>query len=201
MTILDRQRLIAALRRGDIVCNGPVPPTSIQGAQIDVRLGAYAWLPSPDDLRPFRLHTDDQRERMFLVRADANGELVIPPFTFALACTEEFIGTRWGSGLIPEFKMRSTPARGGVLHGIAAWGDEGFAWRWALELFNAMPFPLVLCHNERIGSMIFHRITRLQRLQRWLKGERSGYKGYGANGRDVSQWRPAELLMRRGNMR
>lgn len=82
---------------------------------------------------------------------------VIPKGTFFLAYTEEFIGTRGGSNIHPQFYQRSTMARKGLSHTLAAWGDVGFFNRWAMEYYTLKDIEIY--PGDRVAQMSFNYTT------------------------------------------
>lgn len=193
--ILGTEQIRAALADGAIICDPA--PTTIEGAHIDVRLGAHYWgFVGPD---AFDNTTDDWALRLatadplsFFVEGDATrtGVVWVPARSFILAHTVEFIGTAPGSGLLPTLHTRSTLARWGLgCHPSAGHGDEGYASKWTLEIANPHPVAVALPVGARIGCIAFHR----------LDGAAAPYAPGTRYNATRATWTPADMLPKRSN--
>ena len=77
----------------------------------------------------------------------------IPRNAFFLAYTEEFIGSKGKSNILPEFHQRSTWARLGLIHTKAGWGDVGYSNRWTMEFLTANDVQIQA--GDRVGQITF----------------------------------------------
>ena len=194
MTILATTAILQAIADGAIVCSPA--PARVEGAHIDVTLGAHYWVFAPppgnwsvvlSDADPATHYTAGQ------MRHDGFGGkcLVIPANGFVLAHTAEAIGTAPGSGLVPMLHTRSTLARWGlsVCTANAGQGDEGYCGIWTLEITNPHPVAVALPVGARVGSISFHR----------TEGSATPYAPGTRYNATVAEWRPSSMLPRRGN--
>jgi deoxycytidine triphosphate deaminase len=184
--MLMTEAIRAAIRDGAIICD-PLPER-IEGAHIDVTLGIYSWLFSPQD-SGLQLGTADPRQ-WFIPRHD-DQFVTIPAHGFILAHTAEYIGTAPGSGLVPMLHTRSTLARWGlsVCTANAGQGDEGYCSRWTLEIVNPHPVAVALPVGARVGSVSFHR----------GEGVAAPYAAGTRYNATAAHWEPADMLPRKGN--
>lgn len=190
--ILGTEAIRQALADGAIVCDPP--PARIEGAHIDVTIGAHYWhwTVRPADIghnRAMLLAEADPSDCFVEIEA-TNDLVVIEARGFILAHTQEFIGTAPGSGLLPTLHTRSTLARWGLgCHPSAGWGDEGYISRWALEIVNPHPVTIAIPVGARIGCIAFHRID----------GAATPYQpGTRYNARP-GEWEPSIMLPKKGN--
>jgi len=185
--ILGTDAIRRAIQDGAIVCDPE--PDCVQGAHIDVTLGIYSWLFSPQLANGVALSTADPRQ-WFAPRHDA-AVITIPARGFILAHTAEYIGTAPGSGLVPMLHTRSTLARWGlsVCTANAGQGDEGYASRWTLEIVNPHPVAVALPVGARVGSISFHRV----------EGAATPYAAGTRYNATAAHWEPADMLPRKGN--
>ena len=190
MTILATSAIYAALRDGAIVCDPP--PKRIEGAHIDVRIGAHWWLWQP----PYGISSthavliDEADPRDVFVPGHENGRVVFPSQSFVLAHTLEYIGTAPGSGLLAMLDTRSTMARWGLaVHQGAGVGDEGFCSRWTLEVANPHRTALALPVGARVGCVTFHR----------LEGSATPYAPGTRYNAKAGEWTPQDMLPKKGN--
>ena len=133
--ILSKQEILKALEIGDIVAKNCDTTKQVTTESIDVTLGRYIYNPNTKNWM------------------DIYHPLIITPGTFFLAYTDEFIGARVGSKLHTQFHLGSTPARLGLSHPVAGYGDEGFINRWALEFYTLTSIEIQ--HRNVIGQISF----------------------------------------------
>lgn len=186
MTILGTTAILQALADGAIICD---PPARVEGAHIDVTLGARWWewrVPGPA-FPPLYLD-DAEPSRCFVLHSGAHIE--IPARGFVLAHTAEYIGTAPGSGLVPTLHTRSTLARWGLgLHPSAGWGDEAYSGRWTLEIINPHPVAIAIPVGARVGCIAFHRV----------EGTATPYAVGTRYNVARSEWKPESMLPKKGN--
>lgn len=81
----------------------------------------------------------------------------LPPETFALATTNEFI--KLPNDIGAYIQGRSSIGRAGLFVENAGFVDPGFAGTITLELFNATKYPIQLEENMRICQIIFDELS------------------------------------------
>lgn len=187
MTILGTTAILQALSDGAILCDPA--PARIEGAHIDVTLGAHYWLLDlPNDKR-ISLRAADPAEYFIDLEASEAGSIVVPPQGLILAHTAEAIGTAPDSGIVPMLHTRSTLARWGlsVCTANAGQGDIGYAGPWTLEIINPHPVAVAIPVGARVGSIAFHRV----------EGDAVPYEARYNATRET--WHPGLMLPRKGN--
>ena len=151
--------------RGGVV---PFDPAMVQPSSIDVTFGGDVQYPRSIVSRHLRRLDNWRNGRVFATpkqfesdlrwhetkRVDA---LTIRRGDFFLVWTAEF--TTIPAGFTAQFLLKSTPARWGLGHQLAGWGDDGFSGQWVLEIFNMHPQPLTIRKGEAIGQLIFQQMN------------------------------------------
>jgi deoxycytidine triphosphate deaminase len=189
--ILGTDAIRRAIQDGAIICDPP--PQRVEGAHIDVTLGAHSWVFAPPwtpTLSILRLDCANPDE-WFIGDKAQDAHVAIPAHGFVLAHTAEYIGTAPGSGLVPMLHTRSTLARWGlsVCTANAGQGDEGYCSRWTLEIVNPHPVAVALPVGARVGSISFHRV----------EGAATPYAAGTRYNATAAHWEPADMLPRKGN--
>ncbi len=192
---LGRLAIKAAIASGAVVCD-PAPAV-IEETHIDVHLGAHYWIRRPAARRALNVRETDPRaifqykeaEQLLGAHNDAHLYVSLPPHSFALCHTVEFIGTTVPD-LLPCIETRSTVARWGLpVHLSAGWGDPGYCSRFTLELWNWSDDYILLPVGARIGCVSFQRIEG---------ADTTTYTGrYNVSAKD---WTPNAMLPRMGNL-
>jgi dCTP deaminase len=187
MAILGSNAIKAALDAGHIVCE-PAPDAATIQTHIDVRLGSNFWLPRPMR-RDVNIATQEPEERFMLIADVAPDQpFRLPSLSFALAHTDEYIGTTVPD-IEPSLDTRSTAARWGLpVHVSAGIGDAGYCSRWTLELFNYGPDAILLYPGMRVGIIKFHRVESNTALYT------------GRYNTPAAEWEPRAMLPRKGNV-
>lgn len=185
--ILGTEAIIAALADGAIVCDPA--PSRIEGAHIDVTLGAHWW--SFAGLTDQMNLADAEPRDYFMKCATDDGWVWISPHGFILAHTAEAIGSAPGSGLVPMLHTRSTLARWGlsVCTANAGMGDEGYCAPWTLEIVNPHPVAVAIPVGARVGAIAFHRV----------EGAATPYTPGMRYNATRGAWSPEAMLPRKGN--
>ena len=124
----------------------------IQPASVDLRLGRHFLTVDEHDFDIIRM---DQPIRYVEIERD---EIVIPPLTFMLATTLEYI--KLPNDLTAFVEGRSSVGRIGLFVQNAGWVDPGFEGELTLELFNANRQPIRLRAGRRICQLVFARMDR-----------------------------------------
>jgi dCTP deaminase len=80
-------------------------------------------------------------------------EIIIPPHSFLLATTKEYINLP--DNLTAFVEGRSSIGRMGLFIQNAGWVDPGFKGQITLELYNANRLPIKLEAGRRICQLVF----------------------------------------------
>jgi len=149
--ILSDRTLQAMIKSGDLQVD-PILPNSIQPASIDCHLGRH-FLVVEDRL----MNTIDMESQILYREIEAD-EIVIPPNSFLLATTEEYI--KLPNDLTAFVEGRSSVGRIGLFIQNAGWVDPGFQGNITLELYNANSLPIRLRAGRRICQLVFCRMDQ-----------------------------------------
>lgn len=144
--ILSDKTLKAMIASGELVCE-PIDEKSIQPASIDCRIGDHFLM-----IEDTRMHVIDM-EAEVQYREVVSDNIVIPPHSFILATTQEYI--RVPNNLTAFVEGRSSIGRIGLFIQNAGWVDPGFEGRITLELYNASSLPIKLQAGKRICQLVF----------------------------------------------
>jgi dCTP deaminase len=148
MIVSDRS-LRELLARREIVVE-PLEDQQIQAASIDLRLGDHFLKVDENSADCITL---DRPVPYVEIRKE---QIVIPPHTFLLAVTREFI--RLPAHITAFVEGRSSIGRIGLFIQNAGWVDPGFEGRITLELYNANRLPIRLESGRRICQIVFARM-------------------------------------------
>jgi dCTP deaminase len=144
--IVSDQTLRKFLSEGAIVIE-PLEDHQIQPASIDLRLGNHFL--KVDENRMEAISLDREMEYIEFKRE----EIIIPPHSFLLAVTREYI--RLPHNITAFVEGRSSIGRIGLFIQNAGWVDPGFAGTITLELYNANRLPIRLTSGRRICQIVF----------------------------------------------
>ena len=145
----------------------PIEPYQIQPASIDLRLGSHFLKIDENTLENLSL----DREPPY-VRIDKD-EIVIPPHSFLLATTVEFV--KIPTHVTAFVEGRSSIGRMGLFIQNAGWVDPGFEGTITLELYNANRLPIRLASGRRICQIVFALMD--QAAGRPYTGKYQGQRG------------------------
>ena len=140
------RRMLAA---GEIVVE-PLEDYQIQPASVDLRLSDHFLKVDENSVESITL---DKPLSYIEIKRE---QIVIPPQTFLLAVTREFI--RLPANITAFVEGRSSIGRIGLFIQNAGWVDPGFAGTITLELFNANRLPIRLTAGRRICQIVFARM-------------------------------------------
>lgn len=149
--ILSDKTLKELLNKGTLQVE-PCEESQIQPASIDLRLGnsflkinenLMGLMTLKDEIKYVSLETD---------------EIVIPPNSFLLASTMEYI--RLPENLTAFVEGRSSIGRMGLFIQNAGWVDPGFEGEITLELYNANCLPIKLYSGRRICQLVLARMDQ-----------------------------------------
>ncbi len=130
----------------------PIEPYQIQPASIDLRLGRHFLKIDENSMESLGLDTEPRYVEI------EKEEIVIPPHSFLLATTVEFI--KLPHNVTAFVEGRSSIGRMGLFIQNAGWVDPGFEGTITLELFNANRLPLRLASGRRICQIVFAFMDR-----------------------------------------
>jgi dCTP deaminase len=133
----------------------PLEPYQIQPASIDLRLGSHFLKIDENSVDSLSLDAEPHYEEI------EKKEIVIPPHSFLLATTIEFL--RIPTNVTAFVEGRSSIGRMGLFIQNAGWVDPGFEGTITLELFNANRLPLRLSSGRRICQIVFAFMDRATR--------------------------------------
>jgi dCTP deaminase len=163
--ILSDASLQGLLKSGELVVD-PILPNSVQPASIDCHLGRHFLV-----VEDRRMHTIDLESEILYREIDAD-EIIIPPNSFLLATTEEYL--RLPNNLTAFVEGRSSVGRIGLFIQNAGWVDPGFEGNITLELYNANSLPIRLRAGRRICQLVFCRMD--QAAERPYAGKYQGQR-------------------------
>ncbi len=149
--ILSDITLKAMLDSGELLVE-PLDAEQIQPASIDVRLGDHFLKVDENRLDVIRLDEDVRYEEI------TQREIIIPPNSFLLATTREYI--RLPNDVTAFVEGRSSIGRIGLFIQNAGWVDPGFEGTITLELYNANRLPIRLQADRRICQLVFARMDQ-----------------------------------------
>jgi dCTP deaminase len=147
--IVSDSSLRRLLASGEIVVE-PLEDYQLQPASIDLRLGDHFLKIDENSVESITL---DQPLSYLEIKRE---QIVIPPQSFLLAVTREFI--RLPADITAFVEGRSSIGRIGLFIQNAGWVDPGFAGTITLELFNANRLPIRLDAGRRICQIVFARM-------------------------------------------
>lgn len=153
--ILSDGTLRAMLSRGELTVE-PLADYCIQPASIDLRLGRTFLKVDEDAFDTIHL------DRPIRYREVTLDEIVMPPGSFMLASTMEFV--RLPTDVTAFVEGRSSIGRIGLFVQNAGWVDPGFEGELTLELFNANRQPIRLQSGRRICQLVFARMDQAATL-------------------------------------
>jgi dCTP deaminase len=149
--ILSDKTLAAMIKSGDLMID-PLQENSIQPASVDCHLGRHFLI-----VEDRMMNTIDMDSKI-LYREIEGDEIVIPPNSFLLATTEEYI--KLPNDLTAFVEGRSSVGRIGLFIQNAGWVDPGFEGNITLELYNANSLPIRLSAGRRICQLVFCRMDQ-----------------------------------------
>ncbi len=149
--ILSDQTLEKMINSGELVVK-PLGENSVQPASIDCRLGNHFLIVDDFNMDSIKL---DEEIKYREVESDI---LTIPPKTFLLATTHEYI--KVPPDVTAFVEGRSSIGRMGLFIQNAGWVDPGFEGKITLELYNANSLPIQLKAGRRICQLVFCQMDK-----------------------------------------
>jgi dCTP deaminase len=144
--ILSDKKIKKMLKNGELVID-PIDEMQIQPASVDMRLG-NDFLKVDENSLPLMTLTDKVSYQEVI-----GSEIIIPPHSFLLATTKEYI--KLPDNLTAFVEGRSSIGRMGLFIQNAGWVDPGFEGQITLELYNANRLPIKLESDRRICQLVF----------------------------------------------
>ena len=150
---LDRGILsISPLDDNQIQSPQPRMGKQIQPASVDLRLGNHFLKLNENDIACIDL---EQPASYVSIERD---EIILPPKSFILATTMEYI--KLPDHLTAFVEGRSSIGRMGLFIQNAGWVDPGFEGEITLELYNANQLPIKLKSGRRICQLVLAQMDR-----------------------------------------
>ncbi len=149
--ILSDETLKQMLASGELAVD-PLEAVQIQPASIDLTLGTHFLKVDEHSSSVITLDTAIVYEEL------ERDKIVIPPHSFLLAVTREFI--RLPNNVTAFVEGRSSIGRIGLFIQNAGWVDPGFEGTITLELYNANRLPILLQSGRRICQLVFSRMDK-----------------------------------------
>ncbi len=163
--ILSDKTLKEMIKSGELVVD-PIDEKSIQPASIDCRLGDHFLVVEENQMDIITLDSEIK------YREYQGSSITIPPHSFLLATTQEYIEVP--SDITSFVEGRSSIGRIGLFIQNAGWVDPGFKGRITLELYNAGSLPIKLEAGKRICQLVFCKMDH--RAQNPYKGKYQGQR-------------------------
>ncbi len=131
----------------------PLQKNSIQPASVDCHLGDNFLV-----VEDRQMHTIDLNSEI-LYREIKGDSITIPPHSFLLATTQEYV--KLPDDLTSFVEGRSSIGRMGLFIQNAGWVDPGFEGQITLELYNANSLPIRLEAGRRICQLVFCKMDHV----------------------------------------
>ena len=163
--ILSDKTIKDLLTKGDLVID-PITENSIQPASVDCRIGSHYLVIDDTQIESGILSFDKEIK----YREINNDTVIIPPHSFLLATTMEYI--KVPNGYTAFVEGRSSIGRMGLFIQNAGWVDSGFEGRITLELYNANSLPIRLDAGRRVCQLVFCKMD--QQAETPYKGKYQG---------------------------
>lgn len=139
------------LQSGELIID-PIDELSIQPASVDCRLGNHYLMIEATKMEIITLDSE------ITYREIEGDSITIPPHSFLLATTQEYI--KLPNNITAFVEGRSSIGRIGLFIQNAGWVDPGFEGRITLEMYNANSLPIRLRAGRRICQMVFCKMDQ-----------------------------------------
>ncbi len=130
----------------------PFTEEQIQPASVDLRLGNHFLKVDENTIESMALDKEIKYVDF------TSEEVIIPPHSFLLATTMEYI--KVPDNLTAFVEGRSSIGRIGLFIQNAGWVDPGFEGEITLELYNANRLPIKLMAGRRICQLVFAQLDK-----------------------------------------
>lgn len=145
--ILSDKTIKKMLKDEELLINPIEEDSQIQPASVDIRLGRH-FLKVDEN----RVESMCLQEEIKYIEIESD-EIIIPPNSFLLATTMEYI--KLPNYLTAFVEGRSSIGRMGLFIQNAGWVDPGFEGEITLELYNANRLPIKLISGRRVCQLVF----------------------------------------------
>lgn len=149
--ILSDNTIQKMLNDGKIIIE-PMGEHQLQPASVDLRLGSSFLKIDENKMEVMTLNEEIQYVSL------KRKEIVIPPNSFLLATTKEYI--ELPADITAFVEGRSSIGRMGLFIQNAGWVDPGFKGRITLELYNANRLPIKLISGRRICQLVLAQLDQ-----------------------------------------
>jgi dCTP deaminase len=149
--ILSDGTLKKMMNSGELVVE-PMAENGLQPASIDCRIGDH-YLVVDDTHSGILTFTEEIKYREII-----GDSVIIPPHTFLLATTMEYI--KLPTNVTAFVEGRSSIGRMGLFIQNAGWVDSGFEGQITLELYNANSLPIKLDAGRRVCQLVFCQMDK-----------------------------------------
>ena len=129
----------------------PLTEDQIQPASVDLRLGSHYLKIDENKMESITMETEPA-----YLDIHSSG-IVIPPHSFLLATTQEFV--KLPDDVTAFVEGRSSIGRLGLFIQNAGWVDPGFEGTLTLELYNANRLPLKILSGRRICQLVLAQLS------------------------------------------
>jgi len=130
----------------------PLEEMQIQPASVDLRLGNHYLKIAEHKTAVLDLIHKPEYEEII------QEEVVIPPHSFLLATTREYV--KLPDDLTAFVEGRSSIGRLGLFIQNSGWVDPGFEGEITIELYNANILPIKLVTGVRICQLVFAQLDQ-----------------------------------------
>jgi len=131
----------------------PLDDIQIQPGSVDLRLGNHYLKIDSHNVVNLDLISKPKYIEMI------QDEVVIPPHSFLLATTREYV--KLSDDLTSFVEGRSSIGRLGLFIQNSGWVDPGFEGEITIELYNANDLPIKLVSGVRICQLVFAKLDRV----------------------------------------
>ena len=153
----------------------PLDDIQIQPGSVDLRLGNHYLKIAEHKITNLELISKPVYQEII------QDEVVIPPHSFLLATTREYI--KLADNITAFVEGRSSIGRLGLFIQNSGWVDPGFEGEITIELYNANSLPIKLISGMRICQLVFALLD--QKAECPYRGKYQGQRK--ATGSRVSQ--------------
>ena len=153
----------------------PLDDIQIQPGSVDLRLGNHYLKIAEHKITNLELISKPVYQEII------QDEVVIPPHSFLLATTREYI--KLADNITAFVEGRSSIGRLGLFIQNSGWVDPGFEGEITIELYNANSLPIKLISGMRICQLVFALLD--QKAECPYRGKYQGQRN--ATGSRVSQ--------------
>lgn len=151
--LLDRGELAIEPLEDDQISPGSIRVgKQIQPASVDLRLGTHFLKLDEHNIA----YIDLENPAKYI--SFEKEEIILPPHSFMLATTMEYI--RLPDNLTAFVEGRSSIGRMGLFIQNAGWVDPGFEGEITLELYNANQLPIKLTAGRRVCQLVFAQLDQ-----------------------------------------